>query len=199
MSIIDYSTRFLGALKEKNDSEIEQVYSDWAKELKNQPLWSSKNSGDEFWRCLWKEAEDAFTEKKEIFNSPGLYFFGKDEEILYIGFTGDKLKKRLRKRYFGPKSKTPNKKFAQFQLAKNHEGILKKDGYKALPEDVRSRYKHNYGKYTKVRLEHAEKLAKEGIHDIWFGVLPLKKKDDIKQLETQLIGKAKPPLNTQNK
>jgi hypothetical protein len=199
MSIIEFSARFLKALDEKNDSKIKQVYSDWAKELKNQPLWSSKNSGDEFWRCLWKEAEDAFTEKKEIFNSSGLYFFGKDKEILYIGRTGGKLKNRLRKRYFGPKSETPNKRFAQFNLAEKYEDILKKKGYEALPEDVRSWYKHNYGKNTKVRLEHAEELAKEGIHDIWFGVLPLKKKEYIEQLETKLIKIENPRLNTQKK
>ena len=199
MSITEYSARFIEALEEKNDRKIEQVYLDWAKELKNQPLWSSKNPDKEFWRCLWTEAENAFTENKDIFTSYGLYFFGRDKEIIYIGLTGGQLKNRLRKRYFGHKKETENTEFAQFQLAKKHEKILKEKGYEKLPKYVKDWYiKYNAGKDTKVRLEHAEELANEGIDDIWFGVLPMKKVD-IKQLETKLIKTANPSLNTQNK
>lgn len=200
MYITEYYTRFLEVLEEKNDSKIEQVYSDWEKELKNQSLWSSKNPDKEFWRCLWTEAENAFTEKKDIFTSPGLYFFGKDKEILYIGLTEDTFINRLRKRYFGTKKELINKEFAQFQLAKNHEKILKEKGYEALPEYVFDWYRdYNAGKDTTVRLEHSEILAKKGIDDIWFGVLPMKKDDDIEQLEKKLIHIAQPLLNTQNK
>lgn len=199
MSIIEFSTKFRKALEEKEDSKIEQVYLEWVKELKDKSRWSSKNPADEFWSCLWKEAEDAFVENEVFFKSPGLYFFGKDEEILYIGLTEDKLINRLRKRYFGPKSETPNKKFAQFKLAEQYEVILKKDGYKSLPKYVHDWYNKNNTNYTAVRLKHAEKLAKKGIHEIWFAVLPLENKDNIERLEKELIKIAQPPLNTQNK
>lgn len=199
MSIIEFSTRFHKALDEKDDSEIKRIYLEWIKKLNSEPLWTSKKLDDEFWRCSWKEAEDAFERNKEFFNSGGLYFFGNNEEILYIGLAGRELKYRLRKRYFGPKEDTQLKEFAQFKIAEKHEVILKKDGYKALPKYVHDWYNKNNTNPTTVRLRHAEKLAKKGIHEIWFAVLPLENKDIIERLEKELIRIAQPSLNTQNK
>ena len=191
--MIDYSKKFLSAIN--NEDTLAELYSDWLDSLISSQLWNKRNLNGK--RIPWIKAEEAFAARKDIFNFPGLYIFGTKENIpIYLGLSKGKikprpLKKRLRSRYFGPKKdSSKNKKYSQFQIAKINEQILKEKGYEALTIDIFEWYEQNY-RNSKVRLIHAEKLAKLGIDGIWFAGLPFREEninlDDIRKLEKKII------------
>jgi len=180
-------TKFIKALKANDNNRLKEVYSEWLEKLFESKLWDDSNQDGK--RIPWTKAENAFTIMKDTFNSPGLYIFvTEDNKLLYLGKAEGALKKRLRQRYFGPKKETDNKRYAQFQIARNCEQVLKEKGYIGLPQNIKEWYR----KYTKkdgtvVRLKHAQELARCGINGIWFTVLPIEDKDCIELLESKLI------------
>ncbi len=185
--MIDYSRKFLSAIN--NEDRLDELYSDWLDSLFSSPLWNKSDLDGK--RIPWMKAEEAFAEM-DIFNSSGLYIFGTKENVpIYLGISKGKieprpLKERLRSRYFGPKKETENKKYAQFQIAKNNELNLIQKGYEqALSRDIFEWYKKRYPN-SKVRLIHAEKLAKLGINGIWFAGLPFRR-EDIRKFEKKII------------
>ncbi len=186
---IDFTVQqgFIQALKVDDNNRMKDIFSEWLEKLFNNKLWDDNNQNGKM--IPWMKAENAFTNMEDTFNYPGLYIFGtENNKLLYLGKAKGTLKERLRQRYFGPKKETNNKRYAQFQIARNYEQVLKDKGYIGLPENIKEWYR----KYTKkdgtvVRLEHAQELARSGIYGIWFTVLPFKDKNCIELLESKMI------------
>jgi hypothetical protein len=181
-------TKFIQALKVGNNELLKDIYSKWLEKLFVSELWDDSNQDGK--RIPWKIAENAFEAMTDTFNSPGIYIFvTEDKKPLYLGRAKDALKKRLRRRYFGPKTK--DKKYSQFQIAANNEQVLKSKGYDYLPKDILDWYHEQHN--GNVRLSHAQKLAEYGIDGIWFSVLSFKDKKDprvtetVEKLEKELI------------
>lgn len=189
--MIDYSDEFIKAIENKD--KLTGVYSEWIETLFSSHLWDIKNIDG--MRIPWMKAEEAFDVRKDIFDSPGLYIFGTKENMpIYLGMAKGRvktrsLKTRLRSRYFGPKSESSkNKKYAQFQIAKEYEKLLNEKGHEALPKDVSDWYHKRY-KNSDVRLIHAEELVKRGIDGVWFAGLPfpVDNPETIREIEKKII------------
>ncbi len=185
------SEEFVSSIGKK--TKLNSLYDRWLGELFKSKPWDEKQElTKEVMRFNWESSEKVFENLKEIFNLSGLYIFGtKDNVPIYLGISGKNgqrpLKTRLRSRYFGgPREGTIIKKYSQFQIAKKYEKELKEKGYeKALPKEFLQWYNENFK--SKVRFEHAEKLAKFGTDGMWFSVLPISDGKEIVELEKRLI------------
>lgn len=198
----NYPDEFIKAIND--EVRLSDLYSKWLEELFSSNLWNEDNKDG--MRIPWLKAEDAFASQKDIFDHPGLYIFGtKENAPIYLGMAKGKtksrsLKIRLRSRYFGPRSEnSKNKKYSQFQIAKENERTLKEEGYEKLPKDVLDWYHERY-KNSDVRFKHAEELAKRGIEGIWFAGLPFPKENPeaIREVERKIISIANNWNNNHN-
>lgn len=164
--------------KSMKNSDLIEVYGSVLEELFRNPSWERGSGPVERQRIPWENGEDARTEDKESFNSPGLYIWGIDRKPLYVGITRGSFRKRF-SRYIWSK-------YSQCKLAYKYEATLVSNGIDGFPDDIRDWYKRRFGN-SKVRLNGAVRFAEEGISGIWFALLPHKHKDDIEELERALI------------
>lgn len=165
----------------ENREKLPQAYDSLLDELFRNDFW--KDGPIELHRVIWTCANEARSQDRKTFDSPGLYIWGIDNRPLYIGITRTAFRRRFGRYIWQDRS--------QCKLAKDYATDLTFQGIDGFPADIRDWYKRSF-RGSRVRLEGAVRFAREGIDKIWFSLLPLDQSkgaslEEIRKLERALI------------
>ena len=160
-----------------NPDRLRQRFANLLDHLCNVAIWDGQSSDAR--RILWSMGKLARKAFPADFSKPGLYLWGIDEHLLYIGITTKQtLRKRLRRYIGGGRS--------QCALAQANEAALKTNGFAGFPQSQREWLGLN--PTYRSRFRGAVRFAEEGIDRIWFALLPHSSDPShIESLEERLI------------
>ena len=146
------------------------VYCDVLKKLSHGVFWTGGPVGLQ--RVLWIDGRRAEIEDPKAFASRGLYFWGVEDRLLYIGITCKSFRARFSRYIWSKRS--------QCNLAHDYKDALIMRGMKGFPSEIMERN-------SNVRRQGAIRFAKEGVSKIWFALLPHDNQAEIKVLEPSLV------------
>ncbi len=155
---------------EKYLKELKMLYDSFLKESFSKKYYNC-NSDDkyDYQRIKWGDFKEA--RKLEDFNKTGLYIWGVDKTILYIGKAEKSVFKKRFSRYVGSKK-------SQCAIAQE----LHSKKRKLSVEEIMHKYKVKW-----VRAEGAKMFAEFGIDNLWFIIIPFNNSHLIYGLENSII------------
>ena len=149
-------------------------------------FWEGEKT-EQLFKLRYSDYPIAKSVMSDIFNMPGLYFWGHENTLLYIGKTGKSFKTRCRRYLQGERSQTG--------LAESYRTLISHEGATAddFPTEIREWYRRGYGNST-VRLDGAIKFAQYGLEGLWLSILPSNDPRFIEPLEEAMIRRAEEVL-----
>ena len=142
-----------------------------------------------FWRCFYACDKSVYP-----WIMPGIYLFGHEGRIMYIGKTSKALKIRLKGRYFGPDYDDGDRAMPQFHIAsKCKDSLLAEEGIGGFKKDFKDEYDKILEHHSEIRIKNARHFAAAGMDGVWFALLPVseEKAGEIEDLEHDMIKQAK--------